>query len=176
MKKKKAPEKFYPLSAEIIRKAIERIESEAESERFIKKLFEKHITEVLDIDYFDKKQILISLLNKSAKNYFYTAMNLCIDLRRELIAEKSPIKKISKILLYPYRLCPILKAGALEDGWVQKGIKLIRLVVIDKSIPIKIRKGLKNILERIFASMIPSLKGQKDRPDGDIILSEYEMN
>ena len=168
-------QKAFPFSAEIIKGAAERLKSELESEEFIKILFRENLCEVLDISYFDETNIKLQKFNNWAKKYYDSAMQYCIDLRRELIIEVSPLKKIIKVLHYPYRLCPILKTGALEDKWVQKGIKVIRLLLIDKSIPIKIRKGLKNILESIFVSMIPNLKGQKDKPLNNTLLSEYEI-
>ncbi len=180
MAKKKQKIKFniqksFPFSAEIIKDASERLKSELESERFIKRLFKENLYEVLDMGYFDETNIKLQKFNKWAKEYYDSAMQYCIDLRRELITEISPLKKVIKVLRYPYRLCPILKTGALKDGWVQKGIKVIRLLLVDKSIPIEMRKTLKNILETIFVSMLPSLKGQKDKPLNNKLLSAYNI-
>ncbi len=98
------------------------------------------------------------------------------QLRKLIIQEPSPHKRMSYFLDYPRHICPILKTQSLRDSWVQESLEVHGRLIASRRVPIEQRELLKKTASHILNSILPSLQGKVrlEKPDDLVILSRFE--
>jgi hypothetical protein len=124
---------------------------------------------VMGMEYLDIPDL------KEFEKYYLNVKRYCKFLRKGIMKERSPIKQIEKMLLYPHQVCPHLKILSLYDEWVIASLKIYGHLISSNLVSIENKKKIKECALNIFRRIFPDLKGHKEKPDDFSIIANYEF-